>query len=160
MSDQLLDAAKAEYLELKRKRTELQKETDAVDSRLEDLEEFFRVAKSVYPALKSPLEERAPLRFKPKFVNLKATIVALSEELMRGGKKMQTRDILAEAEKRNIRVGGKNEKNRVLHTSAILSRSGRFKASPEGWSLESEQLPLTPKSEGRSARTLRPSVAA
>lgn len=164
MSDPLLKAAQDEYQALKKRLADLERkfqtDSDQIENRMGELEEFFRLAKTVSPAVKAP-EQPAPRRFFRKgAVNTKAAVIALAEKLLAGGKKMPTRQIMALADEQDIKVGGKTEKNRVTNMSAILGRSGRFQASAEGWTLKAEQLELPTKGEGRTARTVRPSVAA
>jgi hypothetical protein len=160
MAESFMEAAKAEYRQLKEQRDELDAKMQDIDRRLEDLEDLFNAAKAVSSSFKSPLDSAPDRpRVKANGVNTKTAILHLAGKLLAGGKKLQTREILSEAEKEGIKVGGKSEKNRILNVSSIISRSGNFVTGPDGWALKQEEMQL-PKGEARGARTPRASVAA
>jgi hypothetical protein len=158
MADSIMEAAKAEYRQLKEQRDELSAKVDDMERRLEDLEEFFNAAKTISPSFKSPLDSERP-RVKSNGANTKTAVLNLAGRLLVGGKRLPTREILAAAEKEGIKVGGKSEKNRILNISSIISRSRNFVTGPDGWALKQEEIQL-PKGEARGGKTPRASVAA
>ncbi len=136
-------------------RSRLIKQRADIDKRLTELDTFFRVAHTLPEPSKSGKPQRRPRVYK-RGVTAKSVVIAVAEEMLATRDWMPTREILEQALSRGAQI---NAKNKLLRVSSILSRAkDKFKVDrSKGWALKNSH---SPKGEGRSAQTLRPSVAA
>ena len=127
MTDSIILAAQKEYDSLINKRTQ-------IDNRINELETFLRVAKSLSSdSAKTAMDilsrKTAPSTFKDQ-------VISITQELLEGGKHMGSRELVEAIESRGITVKAPDMSKKVIRVSSILVKAKQFKSDrSRGWSL-------------------------
>jgi hypothetical protein len=164
MSDPILDAAKKQFDEILDEENTLNARAAEVENRLaelgkrkKELEEFFRLAQSLTPV--TIMVPTGKITISTGGVDVaeksyKALITTKVESLLRIHKYLSTRAIVGLLEDTGMEVRGHDTERKILRTSVLLNKDGRFKADRRvGWSLKKKLVSKRVEGAGQATQT-------